>query len=96
MYAHAPVEIIFHDNDDPAKTIRRFVERGVLPGDPPGTLIMCLVLRDVLQPLADEFPDVVTVAFADDNNGWLPLPRLEAFFVRFGELTKPAGFDLNA
>ena len=96
MYAHAPVEIIFHDNDDPAKTIRRFVERGVLPGDPPGTLIMCLVLRDVLQPLADEFPDVVTVAFADDNNGWLPLARLEAFFVRFGELTKPAGLELNA
>ena len=97
FYGNTPVDIAFHDRNDSAKCKRASVQRGVIPGDPIGTLAMSVVLNDKVTPeLLSEFPDVVLAIFADDHTGWIPLDRLEAFVTRMGELLAPTGCKLNA
>ena len=81
---------------DGAEPLRMVVERGVLPGCPVGTLIMCLVLHEhVGSKLVEEFRDVVLALFADDHTADVPLEQFEAFFARLSELLEGIGCELQ-
>jgi hypothetical protein len=72
------------------------VERGVLPGCPVGTFIMCLVLQEhVGSKLTEEFRDVIMALLADDHTVNVPLSQFEAFVKRLSELLEGIGCKLQ-
>ena len=94
FYGADPASIAFNLSDGSLRIEK--VLRGVLPGDPSGTAIMCMVLNDKMTPqLAEEFADVTTVIFADDHHSIMPLERLGPFIERFQQLLARIGCKSN-
>ena len=88
-----PLEFMRGGGEPP---LRMLVERGVLPGCPVGTLIMCLVLHEhVGSKLTEEFRDVVAALFADDHTIDVPLTQFEALVKRLSELLEGVGCELQ-
>jgi len=95
MYGAAKTGLTFTPAGGEKRT--ETVERGVLPGDPVGTIIMCMVLHDKMGAhLAEEFADVITVIFADDHHSLLPLARMGPFLDRFEQLLARCGCKTNS
>ena len=77
-------------------TLRRAVQRGVLPGCPLGTFLMSLVLHEhVGSEVATHFADVITALYADDHTAYLKLSRLEAFVTALERLLAGIGCTLQ-
>jgi len=94
MYGPRPCPIVFAKADGSWHT--REVTRGVLPGDPIGTLMMCLAMHEyVAAPLSEEFREVVGPTFADDINTLAPLGQLVAYVTRLQERLAIIGNELN-
>ena len=72
------------------------VRTGVVPGDPLGTFLFCVTLYHFVgSVLEQEFPDVLSPAFADDKNSALRVRQLEAFWRRLVELLGSIGCSVQ-
>ena len=68
------------------------VRTGIVPGDPLGTFLFCVTLfHFVGSVLEQEFPDVLSPAFADDKNSALRVGQLETYWRRLLELLSSIG-----
>ena len=72
------------------------VRTGVVPGDPLGTFLFCVTLYHFVgSVLEQEFPDVLSPAFADDKNSALRVGQLEAYWHRLVELLGSIGCSVQ-